>query len=87
MKEMAERQLKALKAAQKNKNQDFWSQKWGKVRPEPSHAIYFHILTAACAGCGEVLEDDCVQFGSWLEWWHEDCSTGKGGGSFLCDRC
>jgi hypothetical protein len=43
--------------------------------------------SSACAGCGQTFDDDCVQCGTCLEWWHEDCSGWEGGGSFLSDRC
>jgi hypothetical protein len=31
--------------------------------------------STACAGCAETFEDDCVQWGSCLEWCRQHCSS------------
>jgi hypothetical protein len=88
MKGKSERQQKRLEAAQKRekpgglKSKNRVKRKLSLSMPSTSTSS-----SAACAGCAETFGDDWVQCGSYLEWWHEDCSSWEGGGSFLCDRC
>jgi hypothetical protein len=80
MKGRAERQLKGLKAVQKE-NQKAKKKKNSARRKlslsMPSTSTH---SSTVCLARGQTFEDDWVQCGSCLEWWHEDCSRWEEGG-------
>jgi hypothetical protein len=87
MKGKAQRQLEGLEEAQEKGKSGVLKLKNCARRklslPMPSTST----SSAACARCRHTFEDDRVQCGCCVEWWHEDGSSWEGSGSFLCDSC
>jgi hypothetical protein len=85
VKERAEWQLNGLEGAQKEEKSRGLKSK-NKARrklraPMPSTSTS---SSSICEGRAETFEDGWIHSRSCLEWWHEDCSSWEGSGSFLC---